>query len=154
MFVSCLALQFIALFLQTAVGVSNQSGSCLLPDEDNRLKTEIKLDNRIKIYQNASTRCQSAFQYAAAASNPGPVSRILDGWMQVLEMSLQDIEKNSDRRKKSKALIKYEIHLRKALAAMQDSKMKFSYEDMQQIDSWTGKADTIRKKFVDILFQR
>ena len=32
--------------------------------------------------------------------------------------------------------------------------MKGSYEEMQQIDAWTGRAEAIRKKFVDILFQR
>ena len=150
--VPCFALQLILVVLaQTS---ASETGTCLLPNEQTRLKTEQKLDNRIKIYQTASTRCQSSFDYAAASADAASVPGILERWMRLLEISLQDIEAHADRRRKSKALIRYEIHLRKALSDLEDFKMKFPYEEMQQISAWTTKADGIRRKFVDILFQR
>jgi len=150
--VFCLALQLI--LLVAAQTSASEMDMCLLPNEQTRLQNEKKLDNRIKIYQAASTRCQSTFDYAAASADAARVPAILQRWMRLLELSLQDIEANADRRKKSKALIRYEIHLRKALSDLEDSKMKFPYEEMEQIGAWLAKADGIRKRFVDILFQR
>jgi hypothetical protein len=127
---------------------------CLLPAEKRQLETEPKLDNRIKIYLAGSERCAAATRKALASPTPPSVGDSLNNWMQLLELSLDDIQKNSDRKKKSKALIRYEIQVRKSIAELSDLRMKGSYEEMQQIDAWTGGAEAIRKKFVDILFQR
>ncbi len=127
---------------------------CLLPAEKLRLEREPKLDNRIKIYETASARCFDIVQRALAAPTPPSVSATLADWMQLLEQSLNDVEKTADRKKKSKALIRYEIQLRKSIAVVQDARMKVSYEGMEEIEAWTSKAGEIRRKFVDILFQR
>ncbi len=127
---------------------------CLLPAEELRLQREPKLDNRIRIYEAASARCADSVQRALAAPNPPPVSAALANWMQLLERSLKDVEKTADRKRKSKALIRYEIQLRKSITEVQDAKMKASYEGMEEISAWATRADAIRKRFVDILFQR
>ncbi len=143
-----------AIVAQSPTPGAPQDTGCLLPAEKLRLQTETKLDNRIKMYEAASTRCESIVQYALSTPTPPSITPTLNGWMQLLEASLKDIEQSADRKNKSKALIRYEIQLRKAISELQDFKMKGSYEQLQEIDAWTEKAENIRKKFVDILFQR
>jgi hypothetical protein len=127
---------------------------CLLPAERRQLGIEINLDPRIKIYIAASERCFGMVNKTMAQPNPPSISGVLDSWMLLLEESQRDIRKNSDRKKKSRWLIRYEIQLRKGIAGLEDLRMKGTYEDMQQIDTWVARAEAIHKEFVDILFQR
>jgi hypothetical protein len=133
---------------------SIESVDCLLPAEKQRLRGAEKLDDRIKIYQAALGRCRSSVQGAIAKQDSTALSDTLSDWMILLEHSLQDVEATADRKKKSKALIRYEIQLRKALDDLDESKLKVNYEQMEELGTWLGRAERIRKRFVDILFQR
>src|SRR5512140_3474466 len=135
------ALSILLILVPQAAEEGARPSDCLLPAELRKLETEPRLDSRVKIYETASDRCLASARQALALPNPPPVSSILNGWMQLLERSLGDIEKHSDRKKKSKALIRFEIQLRKSIAELKDSRMKVNYEEMQEIDSWTDKAD-------------
>jgi hypothetical protein len=146
-----LLLAFAALHLQDR---SIQAVDCLLPAEKERLRAAPKLDDRIKIYNAGLGRCRKSADAAIARQDSAALTKALADWMVLLEHSLQDIEATADRRKKSKALIRYEIQLRKALADLDESKLKLTYEQMEELEAWLDKAEKIRKRFVDILFQR
>jgi hypothetical protein len=127
---------------------------CILPGELSRLRSERNLDNRIRIYDAASNRCGKLVLDAISKEDPHSLTRSLASWMSVLELSLKDISANANPKKKSRALIRYEINLRKAIGNVDEFKLKATYEQIDEIESWIRKADGIRKRFVDILFQR
>ena len=59
-----------------------------------------------------------------------------------------------NRKKKSRDLIRYEIQVRKTAGYLQDMRPKVGVEALEEFDSCLGRAEMVRKKFVDILFQR
>ena len=78
----------------------------------------------------------------------------LNAWIKVLSASLEDIEMNVNRKKMSRALIRYEIQLRKAFGDLQDLKYKTPVEEQEKIEKWLGRAEGIRDSFLSILFKR
>jgi hypothetical protein len=140
-------------------GLMPQAGSIAPPSDDGltavereQLRKEQKIDNRIKIYDNASTRLLKTLEGAVLKEDFQSAPATLKAWTTLLTMSLNDIDQNESRKKKSKNLIRYEIHLRKAISDVQGFKIRAPADQENTFDSWLNKAEEIRKKLVDILF--
>ena len=73
-------------------------------------------------------------------------------WLDLLSEAQQDIEQNISRKKKSKNLIRFEIHLRKAIGDLKERKLQVPADQQEDFESWLTRLDHVRKKFVDILF--
>src|SRR5688572_15776196 len=91
----------------------------LTPTERSKLDKEGKIDSRIRIYESASDRFHKSVRSALQKQEFEVVQDGLNSWIKVLSGSLEDIEMNVNRRKMSRALIRYEIHLRKAFGDLQ-----------------------------------
>jgi hypothetical protein len=126
----------------------------LTPTERSKLEKEGKIDSRIRVYEDASTRFHKSVRSAVQKQEFEIVQEDLNSWMKVLSASLEDIEVNVNRRKMSRPLIRYEIHLRKAFVDLQDLKHKVPLEEQEKIETWLGRAESIRNSFLDILFKR
>ena len=149
------ALWFLALALSLplqATGVSAFPEGVLSPDEKIRLEKESKIENRIKVYEKASTRIYSTIQAAISKNQFQSVPGDLELWTALLDASLKDIEANLKSKKKSRALIKYEIQVRKAMVAIQDSKIRAPIEQQDVFDSCLARAAAVHKRLVEILF--
>lgn len=123
------------------------------PKEKAGLANANSLDDRIKVYEAASRRTLKMLRETARQDKSNTVPDILKTWTSLLTGSLEDISANSKSKKKSKKLIKYEIQVRKAINDIQDLKVKASIEHQDAYDSCIDQAETIRKKFIDILFR-
>jgi hypothetical protein len=132
--------------------ITPPQGDSMLPLERGKLQKEEKINNRIKIYKTASTRYLNTFGSATSTNDFESVPPTLQVWMSLLTESLQDIDANVERKKKSKALIDYEIHLRKSINEVKDYKVKVPLEQQDFLDSWVVQAETIQTRFLDILF--
>ena len=126
----------------------------LTPAEKSRLKQESDIEGRIRVYQTASMRFQKSIQLAAKQPEVTDILADLQSWVEMLSASLEDIETNVNRKKKSRDLIRYEIQVRKTAGDLQDMRPKVGVEALEEFDSCLGRAEMVRKKFVDILFQR
>ena len=126
----------------------------LLDSERARVEREPKLDRRIKIYEAASLRYQGSVSSNVQNQEFQSVPAQLKSWTNLLATSLADVEKSASRKEKSKALIHYEIHLRKAISDMQELKLKGTVDEFDSFEAWLSKAEETHKKFVDMLFQR
>ena len=120
--------------------------------EKERLAREQKLDNRIKIYETASKRLLKSLETAVLKEQYDSDLPILRAWTGLLNTAFADIDKNASRKKKSKALIRLEIQLRKALADVQEYKIRAPIDQQDAFDSFLARSEEIRKKFVGILF--
>jgi hypothetical protein len=134
-------------------GPGNES-SCLTVSETKRLAGQEKIDGRIKIYKDVSERFHRAVMDAVSRKSFDGIPSILSCWKSHLSVSLKDIEANINRKKKSGALIDYEIHLRKSIIDMSDARLRTTVEKQTDFESWIAQADAARQRFVDILFQR
>ena len=130
------------------------SAHCITAAEERRLTAEQKIDNRIKRYREISERLHKAVETAAQKQKFEEVPGLLKCWIEVLAVSLNDVEENINRKKKSGALIDYEITIRKSILDMEDVQIKAPHGQQADFDAWIAQATTTRKKFVDILFQR
>jgi len=135
-----------------AADIAVPSGDGMLPLERSKLQKETKIDRRIKIYNAACTRWHSTFDSAVDANRFEAVPPALQAWISVLTESLQDIDSNVGRKKKSGALIDYEIHLRKSIKEVKDYRVNAPPEQLEYIDAWLAQAEKIQSKFLDILF--
>jgi hypothetical protein len=142
------------LFLTLAPAFQNPAVRDGLTDsERSKLSAQKNIDGRIKVYQSASARHQTALSSALKKQDYGSVPETLQSWSNLLTFSLQDIDQSIvDRKKKSKALIRYEIQLRKEISGVQALKTAAPVEIFDQLDSWAKQADAIRQKFVGIIF--
>jgi hypothetical protein len=127
---------------------------CLSAVEKTRLAAESKIDNRIKLYQQVSERFHRAVTNAVKKQDYDEGLGRIQCWRELLSASLKDIEANVNRKKKSGALIRYEIQLRKAIVDMGNTKLRIPYQQQADFESWIGQAEATRGRFVDILFQR
>jgi hypothetical protein len=132
----------------TAVGDEPFSSAELL-----KLKKRDSVESRIKIYREASIRIQKNLQQSAAKEEFETVSDALKTWILLLTKSLEDIETNLKAKKKPISLINYEIHVRKAISSIQGYKLKAPADQQDDYDSCIAQAESVRKKFVEILFQ-
>jgi len=130
------------------------SSDCITESELRRLTAEQKVDNRIKRYREISERLHKAVETAAQKQKFEEAPGVLKCWVEVLAASQKDVEENINRKKKSGALIDYEIAIRKSILDMEDVQIKAPYNQQDDFNAWIAQATTTRKKFVDILFQR
>ena len=135
-------------------GASRIPEDGLTPSERAQLEKEEKIDNRIKIYEAASLRCLGAIKKAVTTDDFNGIREMLKAWTHLLSASLRDIDEHMQSKKKSRTLIHYEIHVRKAISDMQDFKLKVPVELHEDFDAWTAGAEGVHKKLVDILFMR
>lgn len=126
--------------------------AALTPTEKGQLEKELKIDNRIRIYESASDRILRSIQIDARTKEFATVPDRLKSWSEFLTVARKDIEDRMYRNKKSKALIRFEIRLRKAIADIKQLKIQSPAEQQQDFDTWLAQAEDVRKKCVDILF--
>jgi len=123
-------------------------------DEKSKIERANGIERRIKIYQTASVRIQRTIREAVSKEEFQTVPGNLKIWTSLLSESLKDIEaKLNAKKKKSRALINYEIQLRKAITATKGFKIRAPVDQQDIFDSNIAQAETIRKRFVQILFQ-
>jgi len=120
--------------------------------EKSALEKEKKIDNRIKVYQAASARLSKLMQGALQEHDFARLEQGSENWVKLLSASLEDIEENVNRKKKSRALINFEIHLRRTILDMRSFKFKLPADQQNQFDSWLDRAEEAHKKMVGILF--
>ncbi len=146
------SLLFVFALLSQAGSSPHGSDLGLTAAEKDALQREQKIDNRIKIYDNASERLSKTVESLVQKDSYQSVPDALRSWGDVLEMAAKDIDSNASRKKKSKALIRFEIRLRKEIGAAQEYKIRAPVDQQDLFNSWLNRAEEIRKKFVDILF--
>jgi hypothetical protein len=139
--------------LLQAAGVVSVPGDIFSPAEKAQIEKTAAIDGRIKVYETASKRIQQTLHESVTKEQFEPVPDILKLWTSLLAKSLEDIEANLRLKKKSRALMDYEIHLRKAIADTQSLQIRAPVEQQDAFASCLARAETIRKSFVKILFQ-
>jgi len=133
--------------------ISPAANDVLVPAEQAKMSAAKSIDQRIKIYESASKRIQSQLQGAMSNNEFEAVPGILSLWTSLLNKSIEDIEPALKPKKKPKSLKKYEIHLRKAIKDIQNYKKKAPLDQEDAFNACLVRAETIRKRFVEILFQ-
>jgi hypothetical protein len=141
--------------LQAYTPPSTFTGSdCLTDKERKDLSGQSNVDGRVKVYRRISERLHLAIEADAKKQTYDGISTLVNCWKELLTVSLRDIEANINRKKKSGALIDYEIQLRKSIVDMKDVRLKMPYPQQDDLEAWMAQAEAARKKTVDILFQR
>ncbi len=135
-----------------AANSSPASEDGLTAAEKEQLGREKKIDGRIKIYSGASTRQFKTLEAEVLKEDFQPVPASLKSWGALLDLAIKDISENASRKRKSKALIRFEIQLRKDLSDVQGFKIRAPVDQQDAFDAFLNHAEEIRKKFVDILF--
>jgi hypothetical protein len=135
-----------------ASSFSPPANSALNPEETLKIEKETKPNSRITIYRQASERILKSIQQAVTNEDYQSIPENLKRWTSLLSESLNDIQSNLKSKKKSKNLIAYEIHLRKAISNVRSHKIGAPTEQQEVFDSCLEQAENIRKKFVAILF--
>jgi len=152
---SCIFVLTVAFWFQGNVPPSTVAiADCLTAVEKQRLSKERNIEGRIKIYREVSVRLYKAVEGAVAKTNFDVVPDLLGCWKDHLTGSLKDIEANINRKKKSGALIDYEIQVRKSITDINDARLKAPVQQQSDFQSWLAQASMVHQKFVDILFQR
>jgi hypothetical protein len=108
---------------------------------------------RIKIYESASKRMMDAMNEAGVKEEFATLPAEMKTWTTLLTKALEDIETNLQKKKKSRALINLEIQVRKAIADLENLKLKAPGEQQDSFESALSTAEQVRKKFVEILFR-
>ena len=130
------------------------TADCITAAEKLKLSTQERIDSRIKTYRDISERLHSSVESAIANKSFDEVPALLTCWKEHLAASGKDIEAKVNRKNKSGALINYEIQIRKSILDMHDAQLKVPLQQQSEFESWLSQAEVIRKRFVDILFQR
>jgi hypothetical protein len=142
---------FIACLLQIA-GVPFTQDDIFLPAEKAKIETEQNVEKRIKVYEAASKRIQKSMEASVRKDDFSAVPHDLQLWTALLSKSLEDIEANLKTKKKSRALIKYEIQVRKSIDRTESFKIRAPVDQQDVFDECIAKAEAIHEKFVRILF--
>jgi hypothetical protein len=148
-------LGWVTLFLNLiaqASSVPSIPAGILNPKETTQLEKASSINSRIKVYMTASTRIQKSIHEAAVKGEFETIPASLKHWTSLLTASLADIEINLQSKKKARELIKYEIQVRKSIAALEDDQIRAPLDQHDDFDACLMQAEKIRKKFVDILF--
>jgi hypothetical protein len=122
--------------------------------EQLQLNSKSKIEDRIKVYESVSNRYHKGVEQAAGKQDFERIPTILQSWSLALSKSLADISQHINRKKKSNALIKYEIQLRKSLVDMRAARIKAPVDHQEIYDDWIARTEEVRKQFVDILFPK
>jgi len=150
MFIGPFAL-LLAFFFQ-AGDVPPVAGEVFNSAEKAQLENATNIEQRIKVYTATSRRIQQTLETSVDKEDFRTVPENLTLWIALLSKSLEDIEANLKSKKKSGALIKYEIQLRKSIANTASLKIKAPVDQQDLFDSCISQAETVRRKFVAILF--
>jgi len=150
MFIGPFAL-LLAFFFQ-AGDVPPVAGEVFNSAEKAQLENAKNIEQRIKVYTATSRRIQQTLETSVDKEDFRTVPENLTLWIALLSKSLEDIEANLKSKKKSGALIKYEIQLRKSIANTASLKIKAPVDQQDLFDSCISQAETVRRKFVAILF--
>ncbi len=152
--VSCSLLWVCNLLAQSAGLTPAQAADCLTAPEKARLEKEVKLDRRVKIYDEVCERFENGLILLIQQQDLKAVPDHLKCWIDVLDRSLKDIQNSPGRKDKSKALIRYEIDLRKAINTVQESRARADVDTLDAFDTWLANAEGIRQKMVALLFPK
>jgi uncharacterized protein YcgL (UPF0745 family) len=126
----------------------------LSPAEQSQMAKANGVERRIKIYAAASKRLQQVLHEAIGKDEFQSVPDTLNRWTSLLVKSLEDMEANLKSKKRSRALINYEIQVRKAITDTQGYRVRAPVDQQDVFDSCLDRAEAIRKRFVEILFPR
>jgi quinolinate synthase len=141
----------LAFFFQAGDGPP-VAGEVFNSAEKAQLENATNIEQRIKVYTATSRRIQQTLETSVDKEDFRTVPENLTLWIALLSKSLEDIEANLKSKKKSGALIKYEIQLRKSIANTASLKIKAPVDQQDLFDSCISQAETVRRKFVAILF--
>jgi hypothetical protein len=141
-----------ALFLQISRTLP-ASENIFLPNEKSQLEKAQNVDQRIKVYDAASKRLQQELEAAVDKEEFIKVPDKLRLWVSALTKSLEDIDANLKAKKKPRALINYEIQLRKSITRTESLKIRAPVDQQDVFDSSLAEAEKVRKQFVEILFR-
>ncbi|MGD0102129.1 MAG: hypothetical protein ABSC60_17460 [Acidobacteriota bacterium] len=141
----------LAFFFQ-AGDVPPVAGEVFNSAEKAQLENAKNIEQRIKVYTAASRRIQQTLEASVDKEDFRTVPENLTLWIALLSKSLEDIEANLKSKKKSGALIKYEIQLRKSITNTTSLKIRAPVDQQDLFDSCISQAETVRRKFVAILF--
>jgi hypothetical protein len=133
--------------------ISPAADDVLILAEQAKMAAAKSIDQRIKIYESASERIQLQLQGAMSNNEFEAVPGILNLWTSLLNKSIEDIEAALKPKNKPRSLKKYEIHLRKAIKDTEDYKKKAPFDQEDAFNACLVRAEVIRKRFVEILFQ-
>ena len=144
----------LSVFLQYG-SASNFPAGTFTEKEARKIEKESdNTDGRIDVYRDASIRIQKELKEAVSKDRFQDVPGRIQLWTSLVTESLRDIEFSIDpKKKKSKALIKYEIHVRQTINDLRELQIRAPYEQQQIFDSCIERANAARGKMVDILFQ-
>jgi hypothetical protein len=142
-----------SLFLQ-ADWAPSYKGDIFTSKEVEKLEKERDVNDRIKVYTNASKRIRNRLSKAASRGQFQGVPGDLELWTVLLANSLKDIKANLDPGKKSKNLIRFEIEVRKSLDDIKDFKIRAPIDQQDAFDACLSKAEAIRQQLVEIIFPR
>jgi len=135
-----------------AGGAPSPPGDIFTPVERAQFEKAASIENRIKIYEKVSVRLQQELEAAVTKEEFQTVPGILNAWNWLLTKSLEDIETNLKAKKKPRALINYEIQLRKSIDRTQNLKIRATADLQDAFDSCMQQAEKVRRRFVEILF--
>jgi len=150
MFIGPFAL-LLAFFFQ-AGDVPPVAGEVFNSAEKAQLENATNIEQRIKVYTATSRRIQQTLETSVDKEDFRTVPENLTLWIALLSKSLEDVEANLKSKKKSGALIKYEIQLRKSITNTTSLKIRAPVDQQDLFDSCISQAETVRRKFVAILF--
>jgi hypothetical protein len=145
-------LTFAVVLLQTG-DPSSGPADIFVPSEKTRIEKSQNVDGRIKVYETASNRIQQELEAAVTKEDFQKVPDSLRTWSSLLSKSLEDIESNVKAKKKSRALINYEIQVRKSITRTESLKIRAPVEQQDLFDSCLEQAENVRRRFVEILFR-
>jgi len=124
----------------------------LTPAEKSQLEREPNVEDRIRVYEAASQRIHLSIRNLIERQEFENVGAEMSSWLDLLSEAQKDVEQNIRRKKKSKNLIRFEIHLRKATGDLKELKLQVPTDQQQDFESWLTRVEQVRKKFFDILF--
>ena len=126
----------------------------LTATEKGQLEREPNVDNRIRVYEAANLRFQKQVEGEFQNDEFDRIPPQLGAWTEMLETSRKDVEANANRKKKSRAVIRYEIQLRKTISEVKNLALKATADHQKYLEDWLNSAERVRKSLVDVLFQR
>ena len=128
--------------------------AALTAAERTQLDRETNLDRRVRIYEAASQRLLRQVQGEFKSEEYERVAATLEAWQEVILASRKEVEAKANPKRKSRAVIQYEIQLRKAISEVRDLALRAPTELEDPFRTWLEKAEEARKSMVDVLFDR
>jgi hypothetical protein len=147
-------LPFFFTILAQVADIPSLLENILDPGDRVRLEHASNIDRRIKVYDSVSKRIQKDIRKAVSRDEYETVPENLRQWTVLLSVSLKDIEQNLRGRKKPKSLKNYEIHIRKAISDAENFRISAPLDQQDAIKSYLNRAEDVRKRIMDLLFEQ